>query len=310
MFDIEIARLLGRACQYVYDFPDPTWGVLSPTQVRTCSTPIFKCNDAGRPATSFATILEYRDFNVVAFQGTITRDPNPKVLLQNSLDAVFDWLEDFRVLLVTSERLSFNVPGRIHQGFANQLHIIYPALAAELKKNRTKPLYVTGHSQGAAIAAIATKALATDGFPVVAAYTFAAPRSGDANFAGSVTTEVHRLEFGDDIVPHVPMRSNLPFLFRQALDRAVGHFEPGVGKVLHRLAEFADVSYQPVGLLTYGRPGMDVHFDLSPKQDDDLVSHRRLLLLTAGKALTENHHMYNYLHHLLGVDEAEARNPA
>src|SRR6476661_1357348 len=70
MFDIETARLLGRACQYVYDFPDPAWKVLG-----ACATPVFKCNDAGAVPTSFATILRYDDFGVVAFQGTITRDP-------------------------------------------------------------------------------------------------------------------------------------------------------------------------------------------------------------------------------------------
>jgi len=308
MFDIEIARLLGRACQYVYDFPTPAWQALSPASAGACGVPIFKCNDAGTPATSFAGVLEYKEFSVVAFQGTITRDP--KQLLRNNFDALLDWLQNFRALLVTSEDLSFNVPGRIHQGFADQLNLIYPDLTAELKKDRAKPLYVTGHSQGGAIAAIATKALVTDGFPVVAAYTFAAPRSGDTHFAESVTTDVHRLEFGDDIVPHVPMRSNLPFLFRQLIDLAVAQFGSKVGDVLNRLADTADVSYQPVGLLTYGRPGMAVHFDMSPAQDDDLASHRRFLLLKAGNALTENHHMYNYLHHLLSVPDAEARQPA
>jgi hypothetical protein len=311
MFNIEIARLLGRACQYVYDFPDPAWKVLSPDTAGACVTPIFKCNDAGKPPTSFATVLEYGKFNVVAFQGTITRDPDPKVLLRNNLDAVLDWLQNFRALLVTSDGLSFDVPGRVHEGFASQLHIIYPALTAALKDKGIKPLYVTGHSQGGAIAAIAAKALMHDGFPVLATYTFAAPRSGNSVFADSFAADdVHRLEFGDDVVPHVPMRSKLPGVFRTLIGlegRLVGG---KVKEVLERLSDTADVAYQPVGPLTYGRPGMAVLFDVAQKQDEDLAGMRRALLLKAGNALTENHHMYNYLHHLLDVPEDEAKTPA
>lgn len=53
-------------------------------------------------------------------------------------------------------------------------------------------------------AALATRAFAAAGFNVAATYTFAAPRSGTIAYANSITTPVFRIEYGDDLVPHLP----------------------------------------------------------------------------------------------------------
>ena len=137
----------------------------------------------------------------------------------------------------------------MHKGFANQLHLIYPKLMTELKKEPAKPIYITGHSQGGAVAAIATKAFVNDGLPVAATYTFAAPRSGDATYASSITTAVHRLEFGDDIVPHVPMRTSWPWWMDAAVQKA--NVDPKVKQALLRLAQ----DQRNAGVATAGVPG-------------------------------------------------------
>lgn len=300
MFDRTLATQLGFCCQYAY--------AASPfltDRLELAGGPApFTCCDAGATPTSFATLLTYDEYRILAFQGTITR--NFPDIAKYHFDAALDWLQNFRIELIGSDKLSFHVPGRVHQGFALQLEGIYAKLVAELAKDRTTPIYVTGHSQGGAVAAIATKALVNDGFPVGATYTFAAPRPGDAAFAASVTTEVHRIEYGDDIVPHVPMRTALPKLFSLAVDKA----DPDgkVGALLRALATKADPSYRPVGALTYASDELGTHFDMSEAEDDDLANHRRMHLLFARENLVEHHHMFNYLHGVLGVAMADAKN--
>jgi predicted lipase len=46
-----------------------------------------------------------------------------------------------------------------------------------------KRLYVTGHSQGEAVAVVATAAFAAVQSPVTSTYTFVAPRPGNQRFA-------------------------------------------------------------------------------------------------------------------------------
>ena len=61
-------------------------------------------------------------------------------------------------------------------------------------------------------ATLATAAFVRAGFKVAATYTFAAPRSGDLKFKESIQTPFFRIEYGNDIVPHLP-----PVAIRQGL---------------------------------------------------------------------------------------------
>jgi hypothetical protein len=301
MFDRELAIQLGFACQYSYE----SSGFLTTRLKLVAPNTSFGCNDEKKPPTSFATILTYPEFRVVAFQGTITR--NPIKISEWDAAAALDWMQNFRVELIGTQGLNFHVPGRVHQGFALQLDLIYTKVVAELSAGPATPIFVTGHSQGGAIAAIATKALVNDGLPIEATYTFAAPRSGDVAFASSVTTEVHRIEYGDDIVPHVPMRTALPALFKLAVQKAAA-MSGRAGELLMKLAGIADPSYEPVGALTYASDELGTHFDMAADEDADLANHRRTHLLFAGANLVDHHHMFNYLHGVLGVPMSDAKN--
>ena len=65
--------------------------------------------------------------------------------------AVLDWLQNFRV-----RKVSLGLPGLLHEGFVGQPELIWDAVLGELNDRLTPPLYVTGHSQGGAVAALAT----------------------------------------------------------------------------------------------------------------------------------------------------------
>ncbi len=65
------------------------------------------------------------------------------------------------------------------------------------------PLYLTGHSRGAALALLATKRLAPD--VNGACYTFGAPRIGSSDYFQSIKTPVYRMVNSSDIVPRAPL---------------------------------------------------------------------------------------------------------
>ncbi|MEA2758090.1 MAG: triacylglycerol lipase [Methylobacteriaceae bacterium] len=69
------------------------------------------------------------------------------------------------------------------------------------------PIFVTGHSLGGALAAVAALELTKAGAPVMAVYTFGMQRPGNAQFKsaydGRLGATTYRLVHGDDIVPTV-----------------------------------------------------------------------------------------------------------
>lgn len=262
--------LLGKICQYVYDFDPASLPVLgNPTAT--------KVSDKATTPTSFAGVLRYSDKTVLAFQGTIT---------QKTWQSVKDWLQNFRVKRIKA----MGLPGMVHEGFVTQLQMVWDGIVANLKNN-TQPLYVTGHSQGAAVAALATKALTQAGIPVTATYTFAAPRPGDDAFADSVTTPVYRFEFGDDVVPHVPFHSLSLGGFEDSINARLMAHAPQLAELMRTASE----GYRSVGRLYYGRPGEQLQENLDAAAEDRLARARYMLMLMAGSDLFNHHHMPNYI---------------
>ena len=135
---------------------------------------------------------------IVAFRGTEPFD---------SLDherMVMDWLTDLDDPVIAAP----DVPGSVHQGFSHECNELWSWVLAQVQAlpARTKPLYVTGHSKGGAMADIAAVKFVAAGLtPFVC--TFEGARAGDQAFAdGYAKLVLHstRYEYQDDIVPHLP----------------------------------------------------------------------------------------------------------
>jgi hypothetical protein len=102
----------------------------------------------------------------------------------------------------------------VHHGFLESLDHLWPELEKLLNSQPIqndlkggKPLYVTGHSKGGALAQLAACRLARRGYRPAAVYTFAGPRPGDAGFATAFDSNFPnalRFEYRDDLAPHVP----------------------------------------------------------------------------------------------------------
>ncbi len=99
----------------------------------------------------------------------------------------------------------------IHEGFRLAVAAAAPEVqqAVGLCRQSGKPLFVTGHSLGAALAALAAQMVLAGGMPPRAIYTFGMPRVGGARFEASYDADLgaitFRLVHGIDLVARVPM---------------------------------------------------------------------------------------------------------
>ena len=274
--------------------------------------------------TSFACMVPYPLVNVVSYMGTITefqispsdvgfvhlRELHELIQQGHAIDnflhapaiakklnelkiSLKDWGEDGKARLVPFKINGQVLEGQVHHGFLNELTAVHQQIIAQLKMHGdvVRPLILTGHSQGAAEAAMAIQALAAAGFTVQEAYTFAAPRSGNAAYVQLIQklkTPVHRIEFGDDIVPHLPPASIRTFLgaMLQENEKILQH----VGPLLDR---FHDVGYLPVGSLCYGHPDeRRLQLDFTAAEESALFQNRLKQLSKAEpKNLGEHHHL-------------------
>ena len=92
--------------------------------------------------------------------------------------------------------------GKVHTGFKNALDSVWDDILPEIKRLRDQgvPIWLTGHSLGAALATLAADRLQN----VQGLYTFGSPRVGDLDFRKGFAQKAYRLVNGEDIVADMP----------------------------------------------------------------------------------------------------------
>lgn len=126
-----------------------------------------------------AFLSENDRFVVLAFRGTEKK--------------VKDWKSDANILLKKTKY------GRIHKGFHSAYLNIHNQLFKTLSGIK-KPIYITGHSLGGALASIATSYLNRDN--IAACYTFGAPSIGTVKFEMQLSkTPLYRVVNSGDAIP-------------------------------------------------------------------------------------------------------------
>ena len=147
--------------------------------------------------SSQGIIIQHEDYVVAAFRGT---------------DELVDWLDNVKAFSVKGPL------GNVHSGFYNALLDIWreagmweriqilrdrgvdtsrtdtPVWLNGLKKPK-RPLWLTGHSLGGAMATLAAAWLAERKIPFNGAYTFGQPRCGDENFQVAFDTKLKKKIF-------------------------------------------------------------------------------------------------------------------
>ena len=213
---------------------------------------------------------------IVAFRGTLPLT-GPDIAR-----SVLDWIADVDAPLVNDA----DFPGQVHQGFRDALQELWPDVgpAITAAAQADKPIFVTGHSKGGALANLAAMRIhAALPAAQIVVCTFAAARSGDAAYAAAYANQIPdstRYEYPDDLVPHLP--PTLPGV--QILDRI-----PFVDGLLRDLA----VGYVSVGRLQFIDTKGVVHDDFAGLEVRRL-EHLAELMLTLQFQLIADDHSISY----------------
>ena len=154
------------------------------------------------PDTDTHCLIEEKpDCIVIAFKGTAS--------IRNWItDAEFE-----RTALISG---MYGSVSRVHKGFEAAFSSILQPLIEALggcgifNAIHCKPLFITGHSLGGALAVLAALELQRNGFRILQVYTFGQPRVGNADFKSLYETraglgaKTFRLVFQEDVVPRIP----------------------------------------------------------------------------------------------------------
>lgn len=134
-----------------------------------------------------AIIASCDEFVVLAFRGT-------------EANSIKDIKADARANSVEAP-----TEGRIHAGFSDALTAVQYDIEQELDSGRygQRPLFITGHSLGGAVATIAAKRL-SDSREIAACYTFGSPRVGDEDWITWLKTPLYRVVNAADCVTMLP----------------------------------------------------------------------------------------------------------
>lgn len=142
--------------------------------------------------TAQAVLVEHDQYLCMAFRGT---------------DEITDWLDNLNVF---PEKVLF---GDFHRGFWNSVEDVWNGLFHRYKEligNKKRPLFMTGHSLGGAMATVAAARLIHQDLPFTSVYTFGQPRTmtRDASriFNMECKARFFRFHNNNDLVTRVPAR--------------------------------------------------------------------------------------------------------
>jgi len=154
-------------------------------------------------AGSQCYLAETSDVVIAAFRGTQVPKPGAPDRVRGLEETVRDFMVDADFRLVESG------PGRfVHAGFKGALDAIWGELHPRLLEHARarRPIWMTGHSLGAALATLAADRLGN----VQGLYVFGSPAVGDRGFADAFHANVFRVVHHRDIVARVPPFGSRP----------------------------------------------------------------------------------------------------
>ncbi|WP_299336629.1 Mbeg1-like protein [uncultured Psychroserpens sp.] len=225
---------------------------------------------------------------IISFRGTLPPVPV-------DAQSIADWIEN--IFYADTKPYNPNAPGKVHEGFLDALIALETGILyalSQLDPNNTKPIYLTGHSKGGAMAPIAAMYFkAKNLFTANHVVTYAGPKPGNAVFAKNYNaTFPNSTNYENylDIVPFLPPSKNTIAV----LDGII----PKSWTWLHKLLKAAeDWDYEPVSKVLY------VTEDSKVVKPNPLLSAERLVklaetLVSNPKLIGEAHHVscdYRYM---------------
>lgn len=157
-----------------------------------------------------AILVSFSGFIILAFRGT-------------EATSFKDIKSDAKATTTSCE-----LGGKIHSGFNEAFQHVFIEIQNKLDEEtfKDKPLFITGHSLGGALATLAAKKLSHSA-GIAACYTFGSPRVGDEEWTSNIKTPIYRLVNAADSVTMLPPSSDTISLIGWGLQLI-----PNIGKTL------------------------------------------------------------------------------
>jgi len=139
-----------------------------------------------------AAVIEHENYICLAFRGT---------------NEIEDWIDNINAFSVKE------LFGEFHRGFFESVDDVWKGMKhtlAELQREKRRPLFITGHSLGGAMATVAAAKLLHEDKPFTSVYTFGQPRAVTRETSRLFNMECKdryfRFHNNNDIVTRVPAR--------------------------------------------------------------------------------------------------------
>jgi len=175
------------------------------------------------------------------------------------------------------------IEGKVHRGFIDAYKSIEEQVVTGLKKIGNLPLYITGHSLGAALATVATQHLERDHIlrdQIAACYTYGSPRVGNREFDRDFKSAIYRVVNTTDIVTVVPLLA-MGYVHVgdvRFLEKAMGDIRRGI-PITQRIFFFIMTIFRLFGPLVG-----DHSIDLYRKKLEAIAQDRNLELYYDGRS--------------------------
>lgn len=171
----------------------------------------------GQPGREVDITKDFRQWDALTTdtQAFLFRKGSVIVLVFKGTQQLSDWKTNLKIRLRRFSVLDDAVTpplGRVHRGFLEAWQSVEKPLINRLKRWMTEDpnakLWVTGHSLGGALAAMATISLEARGIPISGLYTFGQPRIAGWGMVNTMNRRlgdrIYRYVNNNDIVPLIP----------------------------------------------------------------------------------------------------------
>lgn len=141
-------------------------------------------------------LLSNHTFAILSLRGTeVALKADFPTRIENAAGMLHDIMTDLDVI---QER--WDGPGGVHGGFKKAFYSVYPQIRQALDHVSPTSIWVTGHSLGGGLAALAAETLHREDYPVRAMYTIGSARPGNPRFALRFPVPAYRFVHGRDII--------------------------------------------------------------------------------------------------------------
>ena len=146
------------------------------------------------------------------FHGFVLESPRDTIIAFRGTKSAIEWIEDAAIFQVPYVAANGETIGRVHGGFLEAYRALQGPTPLEIARglDPSKPIYITGHSLGAAVGSIAAMDIAL-AYPALAPqirlYTYASPKVGDPEFVrrhSALVPNSYRVVNLADLVPATP----------------------------------------------------------------------------------------------------------